>query len=99
MSAGLLSAQARPSSGLARGRAGVREMVDILAIAGYSGARLYRGQFSLFKIIGKQPPCCVRNVVSDPLGSRFTVDSFSRGAGAKAPSAARGGASTFSDQP
>lgn len=60
MSVGLPVAQARPSSGLVRRRAGVHEMVDILAITEYSGARHYRVQSSLFKIVGKQPPCCVR---------------------------------------
>lgn len=68
MSVGLPVAQARPFSGLVRGRAGVHEMVDILTIAGYSGARLYRGQSSLFKIVAKQPPVvlpCVKSCVGN----------------------------------
>lgn len=35
-------------------------MVDILAIAGYSGARLYRGQSSLLKIVVKPSLLCCR---------------------------------------
>ena len=68
MSVGLPAAQARPSSGLVRGRAGVHEMVDILAIAGYSGARLYRGQSSLYKIVAKPTPGCAAVVLTSCVG-------------------------------
>ena len=68
MSVGLPVAQARPSSGLVRGRAGVHEMVDILAIAGYSGARLYRGQSSLYKIVAKPTPGCAAVVLTSCVG-------------------------------
>lgn len=71
MSAGLRRAQARPSSGLARGRAGVHEMVDILAIAGVTVARGFTEASPVsLKSSRNNPRCCAllrRAIVS--LGS------------------------------
>lgn len=69
-------------------------MVDILAIAGYSGARLYRGQSSLLKIAVKPSLLCCRVLRRrgvGKLGTRVSaLESFlSSRPGAGAQSAAR----------
>lgn len=68
-------------------------MVDILAIAGYSGARLYRGQSSLLKIVVKPSLLCrvLRRRGVEKLRTRVSAsESFlSSRPGAGAQSAAR----------